>query len=250
MNQSILKIENLSKVYSDSVGYKIHLLENISLKISKAGCTTILAPKGSGKSSLLRIIANLEKETSGKIENTSKRIAYIPSKPSSFPWLNVQNNIEYGLENSNKDVSKFIKLVGLEGYEDHYPHNKSEGFRFRIALGRALANNPDVIVIDEPFNKLNSLTKQEIYLLVRKIIVETSVKIIFGTANITEAIFLSDKIFLMKKKPGEIIDKINIELPIDRKIQHLESEKFIVYRNHIEETFKNKLGRLLYNFSV
>ncbi|MEE9431084.1 MAG: ATP-binding cassette domain-containing protein [Melioribacteraceae bacterium] len=246
----MLKIENISKVYTDSVGYKIHLLENITLEVPKKGCSTILAPKGSGKTSLLRIIANLEKETSATIEKTSKKIAYIPSKPSSFPWMNVQSNIEFGLENSKSDVNKIIKLVGLEGYEDHFPHNKSEGFRFRIALGRALANNTDAIVIDEPFNNLNSLTRQEIYLLVRKIIIETDVTIILGTANITEAIFLSDKMFLMKKKPGEIIDEISIDLPTDRQINLLESEKFIKYRNLIEETFKNKLGRLLYNFSV
>jgi len=250
MSKLLIKIENLSKVYSDSIGYKIHLLENVSLEISPKGCTTILAPKGSGKSSLLKIISNLEKETSGTIERTSKQIAYIPSKPSSFPWLNVQNDIEYGSKKSSDDVANLIKLIGLEGYEDHYPHNKSEGFRFRIALGRALANKPDAIVIDEPFNNLNSLTRQEIYLLVRKVINKTDIPIILGTANITEAIFLSDKIFLMKKKPGEIIDKISIDLPTERNIQHLESKDFISFRNHIEETFKNKLGRLLYNFSV
>ncbi len=250
MNQQILKLENISKVYTDSVGYKIHLLENISIEIPKNGCSTILAPKGSGKSSLLRIISNLEKETSGTIKKIAKRVVYIPSNPSSFPWMNVQDNIEFGLENTKDDVSGFIEFVGLKGYEDHYPHNKSEGFRFRIALARVLANNSDVIVIDEPFTNLNSVTRQEIYLLMRKVIVETDVTIILGTANITEAIFLSDKIYLMKKKPGEIIDEIKIDLPVDGQDNLLESKDFIKYRNSIEDIYQNKLGRLLYNFSV
>jgi len=250
MNQPILKLENISKVYTDSVGYKIHLLENISIDIFKKGCSTILAPKGSGKSSLLKIISNLDKETSATIEKSVSRIAYIPSSPSSFPWMNVNDNIEFGLENNNSDVSGSIELVGLKGYEDHYSHNKSEGFRFRIALARALANSPEVIVIDEPFTNLNSTTRQEIYFLMRKVIVETKVTFVFGTANITEAIFLSDEIFLMKKKPGEIIDKIKIDLPIDRQNKLLESKEFIEYRNSIEDIYQNKLGRLLYNFSV
>ena len=124
------------------------------------------------------------------------------------------------------------------------------GFRFRMALGRALANSPDVLVIDEPFINLNSRTREEIYLLLRNLYNSEKLTIIFGTTNITEAIFLSDKIYLMKKNPGEIIGKLKVELEDVRQLSLMESDGFQTSRNQIEEIFKTKLERALYNFSV
>ncbi len=250
MSENILKVENLSKEYTDQVGYIIHLLENISFSINEKEFVSILAPQCSGKTSLLKIIAGLEKPSTGKIFSENKKIFFIPSKPSSFPWLNVFDNISFNSKMNEKEISEIIKLVGLTGYEDHFPHKKSEGFRFRISLGRALANNPDLLIIDEPFNNLYDKTREEIYLLLRNIFNLKKISIVFGTTNITEAIFLSDKIYLMKKNPGEIIEKLKVDLLEKRELSLLESDQFQSSRNQIEDIFKNKLESKLYHFSV
>ncbi|MBK7106615.1 MAG: ABC transporter ATP-binding protein [Ignavibacteriae bacterium] len=250
MNENILKVENISKEYKDKVGYVIQLLENISFSVFKGEFVSVLAPKGSGKTSLLKIIARLENPSSGKIIEEKKNIVFIPSKPSSFPWLNVYDNISFNSKMNEKEIAEIINLVGLHGYENHFPNAKSEGFRFRISLGRTLANNPDLIIIDEPFNNLNDKTREEIYLLLRKVFIEKKISILFGTTNITEALFLSDKIYLMKKNPGEIIEKLKVELSAKRNLEILESEQFQSSRNQIEDIFKKKLESKLYHFSV
>ena len=248
MGDELIRLINVSKDYTDKVGYRIHLLEDISLSVKQNEFVTVLAPKGSGKSSLLKIICGLEKRTSGGI-NSGGKIVYIPTAPSSFPWLNVEQNISFNSKFASNEIAKIIRLVGLNGYEDHYPHKESEGFRFRMSFGRALANSPDVIVIDEPFNNLNSKTREEIYLMLRDIFEQRKLTIVFGTTNITEAIFLSDKIYLMQKNPGKIIEKLKVELK-ERKLSIMESKEFHHSRNEIEEIFKNKLERALYHFSV
>ena len=250
MNKSIIDIKDLSKIYSDKVGYKIHLLEKISLSILEKEFTTILAPKGSGKTSLLKIISNLEKQTSGTIKKEVNKIAFIPTEPSSFPWLNVEDNIKFSTTLNSKELTKIIELVGLYGYEDHFPNNRSEGFRFRISLGRALAYQPDVIVIDEPFNNLSSITKEEIYIMLRKLKDEKDITIIFGSTNITEAIYLSDKIYIMKKNPGEIVEKIEVTFSQKRDIKIIHTDEFIKYRNLIEKIFNDKSNKALHSISV
>ncbi len=250
MNDTFLKIENITKDYSDKVGYKIHLLEDISFSIEKNQFVSILAPKGSGKTSLLKIIAGLEKPTEGNIVFNDNKIIYIPTKPSSYPWLNVQQNIGFKSKLNDSEISDIIKMVGLKGYEDHFPNDKSEGFRFRISLGRALANRPSLIIIDEPFNNLSSQTREEIYSLLRNVYLNLKISVLLGTTNITESIYLSDRILLMKKNPGKIIDELNVEFDTTREISVLETNEFKDQRNKIEEIFKHKLDRALYHFSV
>jgi ABC-type nitrate/sulfonate/bicarbonate transport system ATPase subunit len=250
MNKPVLTLNNISKHYIDKVGYNINLLNKISLSLNTNEFLTILAPRGSGKTSLLKIISGLEQPTNGVIETNGNKLIFIPTKPSSFPWLNVRENISFNSNLSSERISEIIDLVGLNGYTEHFPHNKSEGFRFRIALGRALANMPDVLVIDEPFANLNSRTREEIYLLLRTLYNSEKLTIIFGTTNITEAIFLSDKIYLMKKNPGEIIGKLIVDLEEKRELPLMESKEFQTSRNQIEEIFKTNLERALYNFSV
>jgi len=250
MKDKYLKVDKIGKLYTDKVGYRINLLANISFSVEGNEFIGILAPAGSGKSSLLKILAGLDIPTSGNIETNYKRKVFIPSITSSFPWLNVEENIAFAAKLDAKGISEIINMVGLHGYEDHYPHNNSEGFRFRISLGRALANEPDVIIIDEPFNNLNTSTREEIYELLLSISRQVSIPFILGTTNITEAIYLTDKVYLMKKNPGEIVDEIKIDLPVDRTLDIMESDNFVSIRSNIEKIFKDRADRTLYNFSI
>lgn len=236
----MIEINKLSKIYSDQFGNKIKLFDDVSFQIEDKKNTTVIAPVGSGKSSLLKILSGLEKQSSGEIrKNSDSKIIYIPSEPSSFPWLSVRENIIYGLDEVNKEsIDTIVNLVGLDGYEDHYADNKSMGFRFRISLARSLAHNPYCICIDEPFNRMDQLTRIEIYQLIRKINKETNHTILIATTNITEAIYLSDKIFLMGGEPAKIIASIKIDLPSGQDISNLPSSEFNYYINEVENNFK------------
>lgn len=235
MSENIIDINSLNKDFIDQTGFTVHLLEDISLKIEKGKISSILAPKGSGKSTLLKIISGLEPVTMDNFLNRDKGIAYIPSKASSFPWLDVKSNIIYNLKSVTDDeLSKTITLVGLEGYENHYPINDSLGFRFRIALGRALIRKPELIVIDESFNELPSDIKEDLYNLVLSIKRELSLTLLIGTSNISETVLLSDVIYLMDKNPGRIIGRMDNILNPDRTTDIIEDESFLTKRSEIE----------------
>ena len=240
--KSILNIENLTKDYIDSTGHIVHLLEDIDLNISEGEISTILAPTGAGKSSLLKIIAGLETSSSGKINDNAQKKIFIASEPSSFPWLNVKENILLNISDSNStELQEIINLVGLEGYKDHYPNNKSLGFRFRISLARSIMNKADLIVIDEPFIKMRDEIKNEIYLLLRKIQNEKRISVVLGTSNISEAILLSEKIFLMDKNPGRILDSFEIQFADPIRKNFSDSNDFTDYREKIK-TYLTKIN--------
>ncbi|MDA3862214.1 MAG: ATP-binding cassette domain-containing protein [Melioribacteraceae bacterium] len=202
MSQETIKIESLSKNYTDISGYTTQLFENISFDIDANKITTILAPKGSGKSTLLKIISGINEET---ILSDGKRI-YIPTNSSSFPWLNVRENITFNLESIDDiNLQNIVKFVGLEGYEDHFPNNNSVGFRFRISLARAIINNPKLILIDESISTLPVKRRLEFYSLLRKVTSEKGIPILFSTSSISEAIRLSDNIVLMNQLPSKVV---------------------------------------------
>lgn len=235
----MIEIKNLSKCYTDKFGNKVQLFENLSFEIKEAQITSVIAPVGSGKSSLIKIISGLETQTEGEIKSNSGKIIYIPSEPSSFPWLSVKGNIIFGLKNYDEStITELINFVGLEGYSDHYPNNKSVGFRFRIALARSLANSPQCICIDEPFNKMDLETKSELYLLLREVVSKLKTAIFITTTNITEAVFLSDKIYLMGNEPASIFHSTPIVFDEPRELSIVTSDKFKLYIDQIETHFK------------
>ncbi|MFA5804389.1 MAG: ATP-binding cassette domain-containing protein [Melioribacteraceae bacterium] len=248
----MIEVKNISKEYIDDNGFKNIILKNVSLSISSEKITSVIAPSGSGKSTLLKTISGLEHATHGEvIKNENQKIVYIPSQPSSFPWLNVEENISLGLlEKDATEIKSMIRFVGLEGYESFYPNNKSYGFRFRIALARSLAQQPEAILLDEPFNQMDNQTKKEIMLLIRETQNTLQTTFLLATTNITEALFLSDHIYLMKKNPGEIISDLLVDLPKERNELIYDSDKFIQLRSQIEKSFKNIDSQKLFNLSI
>lgn len=248
----ILEVNNVSKDYNDETGFNVHLLEDISLEVTENSITTILAPAGAGKTSLLKILSGIESLTSGqiKINSANQRVVYIPSKPSSFPWYSVKQNISL-VNRDDEKIKSIVEFVGLEGYEDHFPDNNSVGFRFRISLARALAVEPSIIILDEPFSKeIKPVTLQRLYELLLSLKSKLGITFLLGTSNLSEAILLSDEIYLMQKEPGKIIDSIQISFDNERNVELMRSEKFIDNRNKIEELLKNQKEQSLSNITI
>ncbi len=254
---SILKLENISKHYLKAAGAKANVLENINISVeSSEKFVSVLAPFSSGKTTLLKIISAIESPDAGKvflqndIYNKPKgKIIFIPEKPSSFPWLSVKENVRFGQSsNSSSGLSardseifhkELIDIVGLSGYEDHFPHNESLGFRFRISLARALAAAPEIILLDDPFKRMNSETKDEIYELVRQVLDKYKITFILATTNISEAVYLSNKIYLMKKNPGQIFEEIRLDAETLKSKGLNRHERFLSLRNEIEKSFRS-----------
>jgi len=254
----ILKVTNISKDFIDEFGYTNHLFEDISFTMSNKQFTSILAPMNAGKSTLLKIIAGLEQQTKGDVEfpgnNIKCNCVYIPGKSSSLPWMNVQKNIEIlndsrcGYSVTDEEISEAIRMVGLAGYEDHIPNNKSVGFRFRISLARAMTAKARIILLDEPFNNFEHTTKKEIYELLRSIHETSDTSFILSTSNISEALFLSDNILLLEEKPSKMLEDYKVELPVVRDIKILTDDKFQLEKKKVENILKYNPDHALNSF--
>jgi ABC-type multidrug transport system ATPase subunit len=221
---SFLEAHNITKYLNGDAGSKKSIVENLSFSISeKDNITAILAPVRGGKTTILKILAGLDNDYMGDIFlkgfQIKNKLPYIPEKPASFPWLNVYDNIKIILSIQRKDeisrvrIQELINLVGLTGYENHFPANKSYGFRFRISLARALSNPSPLILLDEPWKQMDPETKGEILNLVKNLSYEGHLKFLITSSNITDVTFLSDKILLLDKfgKLSETISKSSNE---------------------------------------
>ncbi len=252
----LLKSESIGKTYSNDFGLNITILEDITFEIpdaSNGGIITLLGTFGSGKSTLLKIISGILEPSKGKIYFDQKIIPLIPEKPSSFPWLNVQQNVEFGINLSidkRYKTDQLIELVGLTGYEDYFPNNQSLGFRFRISLARAMAINSPIILIDDCFKKMNNESRKEVHNLLKELSLNHKQNFIVASTNLTEAIQLSDKILLLSKKPGKILKEIEIDIMDKNQLNDCKSEKFTIIKNKIEEAFKSGESLTTINYSI
>ena len=251
-SEFLLEVNNISKWNYGLAGAKQLILDDICFKIKNSynsgNIISVLAPNNLSKTALLKIISSIEKPSQGKINLLGKNydkptgeIVFIPEKPSSFPWMNVKQNIQFSIEikNDNQNIQEkindLISLVGIEGYEDHFPNDKSLGFRFRISFARALAVNPKIILLDEPFLYLHGETRKEIISLVKNLTEQLHLTILFTSTNINDSISTSNKVIVMNSHPGRIIG----EFEIDRN-QNLElhSDYFNSIKSSIEKSYK------------
>lgn len=233
-----MKFENISKTFAYKNGLKVKLLDNISLDVKEGEITSLLASAGSGKSTLLKILCGLELADSG--ERVDANACLIPSPPSSFPWMNVTENILFANEKVDEQTrNKLVHLVGLEGYENHYPNNKSLGFRFRIAIARALAANPKLLLLDEPFAAMDQKTKLEMLQLVIDLNKELKATILLATSNLSEALLVSQTILFMKKGSTGTLPSEKIEYSSTTISDRMNSSSYSEYLNNSEKLAKS-----------
>jgi ABC-type nitrate/sulfonate/bicarbonate transport system ATPase subunit len=235
-----LHIHHVSKTYR-SDGQEVLAIDEIDLKIKNKEFATLLGPSGCGKSTLLRIVAGLIKPTKGVVRLDGNRIArpgqdrgMVFQSYTLFPWLSVKENIQFGLEISGMPkaqqeqiAQEFIEKVGLKGFERTYPKGLSGGMKQRVAIARALANNPAILLLDEPFGALDAQTRALMQELLTQVWEELHKTILFVTHDVEEAIFLSDRVFVMTARPGKIKAEIDIPLGRPRSYEMKATEAFL-----------------------
>jgi len=214
------------------LGESVHVLENIQHRIENGRFISIIGPSGCGKTTLLRIIAGLEKASAGKVLLDGKEliqgteeVGLVFQEYALFPWRTTLQNIEMGLEIRGMDKPKrrltameYIKTFDLNGFEHRYPRELSGGMKQRVAIARTLIMNPRVVLMDEPFGSLDSQTRNAMQEFLLRIWLKRGDTIIFVTHNVDEAVFLSDEIVILSKRPARLIQSIDMDLsrPRDR----------------------------------
>ena len=244
--EKILEVRNVSKKYQNKDG-EILALENVNMTVKKGEFVSVIGPSGCGKSTLLSIIAGLEEKNTGeiyiegeKIEKISDQVGYMLQKDCLLEWRTILNNTLFGLEvkgKKNKEnieyVEELLKKYNLYEFKDKYPSELSGGMRQRVALIRTLAVKPKILLLDEAFSALDYQTRimvtNDIYSILRK----EGITAIIVTHDISEAISMSDKIFVLSKRPGTIKDIHKIEFEVENRtpLNTRENPKFSHYFN-------------------
>ncbi len=234
-----LEIRGATKTYEAKTG-PVHALHDFSLEVTAGELVCILGPSGCGKTTLLWSMAGLHALTRGEIlldgsPVTGPRPAEIGmmfQDANLLPWRNLRKNIEFPFEIKKRPVDEarvemLLREVGLDGFESSYPRELSGGMQQRASIVRALAPDPGVMLLDEPFGALDAFTRDEMNLLLMRLWSETSKTIVFVTHNISEAIFLADRVVVMTTRPGRLARIFDIELPRPRTVDMTFTSEFI-----------------------
>jgi sulfonate transport system ATP-binding protein len=228
---SALEIKNLSKQYTVK-GEPLPVLESISLTIKPGEFVSVVGTSGCGKSTLLRLVIGLEDDYVGNILVNGRQVVgtsldrgIVFQEHRLFPWLTVEQNVSLGLLNAEgsddskrKAVQEHIELVGLNGFEKAYPYQLSGGMSQRVAIARALVNRPEVLLLDEPFGALDALTRIYLEQELERIWRQEGITMILVTHDVEEAVYLGDRIVVMKPRPGRVkrIFDVPLARPRDR----------------------------------
>ncbi|MGJ5007203.1 ABC transporter ATP-binding protein [Bradyrhizobium oligotrophicum] len=248
-----LVIDNVTRIFPARQGHApTRALEPVELTIGNNDFVTILGPSGCGKSTLLRIIAGLDHPTSGKVLLDGREVTgpgadrgMVFQSYTLFPWLTVRENIAFGLRERgvpeserNAIADRFIQQIGLKGFENHWPKQLSGGMQQRCAIARALANDPKILLLDEPFGALDNQTRVLMQEMLLGIWERDQKTVLFVTHDIEEAIFLGSRVLVMSARPGRIKADIKIELPHPRSYKVKTSPEFVALKERLVEEIR------------
>jgi NitT/TauT family transport system ATP-binding protein len=263
--QPVLEAIAVSKVYvRPRTGEAVPALSQISLRIHAGQFVSIVGPSGCGKSTFLNIVDGLIDPTGGEIRVGGKTVtgpgrdrAMVFQDSSLLPWFSVTRNVMFGLECQGMDKKEarqraqaFIDMVGLAGFEQHYPHELSGGMQQRVNLARALAVDPDLLLMDEPFAALDPQTREMMQGELLRIWEAAEKTVLFITHAISEAIYLSDRVLVMSARPGEIIADIPIEISRPRPLAARRSDEMVAYERQIWDILEQEVRTTMERTSV
>ncbi len=246
----VIDIERLSLIFPTSDG-DVQALQDINLTIDRGDFVSFIGPSGCGKTTLLRVIADLEKATSGSIEvngmspeqaRLARAYGYVFQAASLYPWRTIASNVALPLEIMGLKgdairtrVEKNLELVDLAGFGKKYPWQLSGGMQQRASIARALAVEPDLLLMDEPFGALDEIVRDHLNEQLLKLWAKTNKTVVFVTHSIPEAVFLSNRIVVMSPRPGRIHEIIDSDLPRDRDLSIRESTEFLQLAHRVRD---------------
>jgi len=251
-HQDLLTVRGVTKRFT--VGDdEVEALAPIDLAISKGEFVCMIGASGCGKSTLLRIIAGFEEPTTGHVAIDGKPVTgpgsdrgMVFQDYALFPWMTVRQNISFGprqrhlaREEIDKTTDEFVKMVGLERFADRYPNQLSGGMKQRVAIARVLANDANILLMDEPFGALDALTREQLQNELLQIWKRTGVTTIFVTHSVEEAVLLADRVLVMSAGPGRIDSDFRIDLPRPRDVS---SPEFNALRRDVARRLTSHLA--------
>lgn len=246
-----IELRGLTKVFVKKTG-SVTALQDISLDVGEGEFVCLVGPSGCGKTTLLRILAGLETQSAGELKIHAEQSArplqsMVFQEKGILPWMTVQDNVSFGLEmrKAPKSVIKeqtayYLEKTGLSKFAHHYPSELSGGMKQRVSIARAFANDPEILLMDEPFAALDEQNKFILQEELLSIWSETKKTVLFITHSIDEALMLSDRILLMSAQPGKIIQEVRIDRPRPRKIEEIRKDpelagQFVDIWKHLQQ---------------
>ena len=253
----ILEISNVSKTYDADADNPIKALDGVSLTVKEGEFVSVIGPSGCGKSTLFNIIGGLISDHDGSVtidgrvvEGAHRDVGVVFQEESTFPWRTTLNNVAFplevqglGKEEREEKARKFIKLVGLDGFENHFPAQLSGGMKQRTAVARALAYEPRIMLMDEPFGALDEQTRLLLGDKMLEIWATLKQTMLLITHNITEAVQLSDRVVVMSFRPGRIKRTVEIDLPRPRSSEVISTAAFGKYVGDIWNELREEATR-------
>jgi NitT/TauT family transport system ATP-binding protein len=244
----ILKVDHLTKVF-ETQGRRTVALNDINFETHRREFLCIVGPSGCGKSTLVRILAGLDRQSTGEVLLAGKPVTgpgadrgMVFQGYTLFPWLTVKRNVMFGLEMNNhgraiaeREALQWLDLIGLGKYADAYPHQLSGGMKQRVAIARALANQPRILLMDEPFSALDAQTRARMQSYLLEIWRKIDITIVFITHDLDEAVFLADRILVLKANPGEVAELIEVPVPRPRHAAQYVGAEFRAAKERLEE---------------
>ena len=248
---AVIAARELSLTFETADG-PVHALSKADLTVADGAFVSLIGPSGCGKTTLLRVIADLERATSGTITvngmspaeaRRARAYGYVFQAPALYPWRNVARNVGLpleimGLDDPDERIARNLALVNLTGFENRFPWQLSGGMQQRVSIARALAFDPKLLLMDEPFGALDEIVRDKLNQQLLELWQRTQKTIVFVTHSIPEAVFLSTRIVVMSPRPGRIIDVIETGLPAGRTLEIRETPAFLRIAQRVREGLK------------
>jgi NitT/TauT family transport system ATP-binding protein len=238
----MVRLSRINKYYQVGT-HALHVLHDVDLTIEEGEMVSIMGASGSGKSTLLNVLAGLDHPSAGRA-HVHGRVALMFQEAALLPWLTAAGNVELALElrgvkgpSRHELARELLARVHLAGFENRRPHELSGGMKQRVALARALAQDADVLLMDEPFAALDAITRDLLHEELERIWAETKLTILFVTHNAREAVRLGDRVLVFTSRPGRVAHEVRVELPRPR---HLDSPDLAVIAGRITERLKQE----------
>lgn len=243
----ILEVKHLGKDYKTTKG-NVTALKDVNFKTHRREFVCVIGPSGCGKSTLIRILAGLESHTSGEVLLDGKPVTgpgrdrgMVFQGYTLFPWLTVKKNVMFGLEMNNvstddagREAELWLELIGLEKFANAFPHELSGGMKQRVAIARALVNQPRILLMDEPFGALDAQSRVKMQTHLLEIWRNIDITVLFITHDLDEAIFLADRILVLKAHPGEVQELIEVPVPRPRSGEQFAGPEFLATKARLE----------------